>query len=134
MRTGVLIPTARSAAPESAAPDSGAPDSAVPAGPGRVAAIGVWRLTCVAACAAMVVLPLLRPAGPGNSAVADLGLLAAMCATALWAATRAQRIQLPYWFPVGLTVLAGALAILANGGGPHAGHSLLDLAQDVFVF
>jgi hypothetical protein len=96
-----------------------------------------WRLTQVAICVAVAMLPLLRPAGPGNTGLVDLGLLSAMLTSALWASTRSHRIQLPYVLPVGLTVLAGALAVAVAGAvGRYGatGHSLLALLQDVFVF
>jgi O-antigen ligase len=77
---------------------------------------------------AMASLPLLRPAGPGNTGFADVGLIAATVVTALWVSGRGGRIVLPYAWPVALTIGSGALAALASGG------SLLALVQDAFVF
>jgi O-antigen ligase len=104
-----------------------------------------WRLTVVAIWVAMAALPLLRPSGPGNTGAADLAVVGAMLTAAMWASARLHVVRLPYAFPVGLTVLAGALA--AAGAAAHAAggartgaisgagwHSLLALAQDVFVF
>jgi hypothetical protein len=97
--------------------------------------LGRWRFTQIMVCASAVALPLLHPAGPGNTGLADLGLLCGMLGAALWASTRAYRIRLPYAPPVALTVLAGALAVVvADPGGPVAAHSLLALVQDIFVF
>jgi hypothetical protein len=97
-----------------------------------VTRLGRWRVTQVAVCVAVVGMPLLRPAGPGNTGLVDLALLGAMVVSAVWAATRALRVRLPYAWPVGLSVLAGALALLVAGGSPYRG--VLALAQDVFVF
>ncbi len=97
-----------------------------------VTRLGRWRLTQVAICFAVAAMPLLRPAGPGNTGLVDLALLGAMLVSALWAATRALTVRLPYAWPVGIGVLGGALALLVTGTGPYRG--LLALVQDVFVF
>ena len=68
--------------------------------------LGRWRLTQVSICVAVAALPLLRPAGPGNTGLVDLALLAAMMISALWASTRSHQIQLPYAMAVGLTLAA----------------------------
>ena len=73
-------------------------------------------------------LPLLRPAGPGNTGLADVGLIIATLITALWLSGRGQRIYLPYALPVMLTIASGALAAIVSGG------SGLPLIQDAFVF
>jgi len=101
--------------------------------------LGRWRLTQVSICVAVAALPLLRPAGPGNTGLVDLALLAAMMISALWASTRSHQIQLPYAMAVGLTVLAGAAAVTVGGSLGDAGegiaaNSSLALVQDIFVF
>jgi hypothetical protein len=97
--------------------------------------LGRWRVVQVLVCGSAVALPLLRPAAPGNTGLADLGVLCGILGAALWAATNAYRFPLPYAPPVALTVLAGALAVvIADPSSPVAGHSLLALVQDIFVF
>ena len=91
-----------------------------------------WRATQVAIAVAIVALPLLRPSGPGNTGLVDLALVGAMFACALWASTGSHRPHLPYALPVGLTVAAGAMALLVND--VHLRQGLIALAQDVFVF
>lgn len=91
-----------------------------------------WRVTQVAIGVAVVALPLLRPSGPGNTGVVDLALVGAMFACALWASTGWHRPHLPYALPVGLTVAAGALALLVSD--VHLRQGMIALAQDVFVF
>ena len=90
-----------------------------------------WRLAIGAMSVAVVALPILRPAGPGNTGGVDLALAGAILLAAVWASVRGHRVHLPYALPVALTVLAGALAAATSGAG---GHALLALSQDVFVF
>jgi O-antigen ligase/polysaccharide polymerase Wzy-like membrane protein len=108
------------------------PAAAAPAHP--TTRLARWRLTRVAISVAAVALPLLRPSGPGNTGLVDLALLGAMLFSALWASVRSLRLRVPYALPVGLTVLAGALAVTVSGAaGGAAGRGLLAIAQDVFV-
>jgi cell division protein FtsW (lipid II flippase) len=95
---------------------------------------GRRRLTVVAISVAVVALPLLRPSGPGNTGAVDLALLGAVLAAAMWASARSHVIRLPYAIPVGLTMVAGALAAtLADTGVNGRGEGLIALAQDMFV-
>lgn len=93
--------------------------------------LGRWRLAIAAISVAVVALPILRPAGPGNTGFVDLALVIAMLLAAVWASVRGHQVHLPYALPVVLTVFAGSLAAATAGGG---GHTMLALAQDVFVF
>jgi hypothetical protein len=86
------------------------------------------QLTVGVIVLAMASLPLLRPAGPGNTAFADVGLVAAALVTALWLSGHGQRVHVPYAWPVLLTIGSGALAAVI------AGTSGLPLIQDAFVF
>ncbi len=100
--------------------------------------LGRWRLTQVAICVAVIALPLLRPSGPGNTGLVDLALVGAMMTSAVWASARSYRIGVPYAGPVGLIVLAGALALTVAtvfGGKSTAilGPGLVAIAQDIFV-
>ncbi|HTZ44840.1 MAG TPA: O-antigen ligase family protein [Jatrophihabitans sp.] len=85
-------------------------------------------LTTVVIVLAMSALPLLRPAGPGNTGPADVGLVLAALVTALWLALHGHRVRLPYLWPVLLMIAGGALAALV------AGTSGLALLQDAFMF
>jgi hypothetical protein len=80
-------------------------------------------------------MPLLVPAGPGNTAPADLFLAVAVLISVLWLASRRRVIRFPYVFPVGLSILAGALA--STVAYAHAyksvGGGLISLIQDMFV-
>jgi O-antigen/teichoic acid export membrane protein/O-antigen ligase len=80
-------------------------------------------------------LPMLRPAGPGNTAPADLFLGLAILVTALWFASRSQVMRFPYMFPVGLSILAGALAstIAYRHAYVSVGGGLISLIQDAFL-
>jgi len=92
------------------------------------------RVTVVAISAAIVALPLLRPSGPGNTGMVDLALVGAVLAAAMWASARSHVIRVPYAIPVGLTMVAGALAAtLADMGVDGRGNGLIALVQDMFV-
>jgi hypothetical protein len=93
--------------------------------------LGRWRLAIAAISVAVIALPILRPAGPGNTGFVDLALVVAMLLAAVWASVRGHPLHLPYALPVVLTVFAGSLAAATAGSGRH---TLLALAQDVFVF
>jgi O-antigen/teichoic acid export membrane protein/O-antigen ligase len=80
-------------------------------------------------------LPMLRPAGPGNTAPADLFLGLAILVTALWFASRSHVMRFPYMFPVGLSILAGALAstVAYSHAYVSVGGGLVSLIQDAFL-
>src|ERR1700730_7319843 len=80
-------------------------------------------------------LPMLRPAGPGNTAPADLFLGLAILVTALWFASRRQVMRFPYMFPVGLSILGGALAstVAYRHAYVSVGGGLVSLIQDAFL-
>ena len=80
-------------------------------------------------------LPILRPAGVGNTAPADLFLGLAILVTALWFASRSHVMRFPYMFPVGLLILAGALAstVAYSHAYVSVGGGLLSLIQDAFL-
>lgn len=101
-------------------PDAGRPR--LPGLPRRRTAtqIGIILAVCV--------LPLLRPAGPGNTGLVDLGLIMVMLVAALWLSGHGHVVRLPYAVPVALSLVGGALAGLAAGGG------ILALVQDLFLF
>jgi O-antigen ligase len=80
-------------------------------------------------------MPLLVPAGPGNTAPADVFLAAAIVVSAIWLARRRHAMRFPYMFPIGLSVLAGALAstVAYVGGDSSAGSGVVTLVQDGFL-
>src|SRR5690606_28098761 len=68
------------------------------------------------------------PPGPGNTALPDVVLVALALTTFLWAGTRGVPVRWPYLLPTLLTVVAGGVAALANGGVGG-----LTLVKDLFV-
>jgi O-antigen/teichoic acid export membrane protein len=89
----------------------------------------------VALVAAIWAMPLLVPSGPGNTAPADLFLGVFILASALWFASRAHVMRFPYMFPVGLSILAGAMAstVAYRNAYVSVGGGLISLIQDAFV-
>jgi hypothetical protein len=89
----------------------------------------------VALVAAIWAMPLLVPSGPGNTAPADLFLGVFIVASALWFASRAHVMRFPYMFPVGLSILAGAMAstVAYRNAYVSVGGGLISLIQDAFV-
>lgn len=100
------------------------PPEATPAerGPGRV--------VTVLLAAGAATLPLLQPTVGGNASPADLPILLAVVATAIWLLRSRAVIRLPYLLGEGLMVLGGALAAFLRA---DAGSSLA-LVQDLVVF
>ena len=115
-------------APSPAAP-SPAPATARPAG-SDPADLQAPRVQRVAVAVAVFGLPLLRPGGPGNTGLVDVGLLLVLASAAGWASRSRHQLRFPYVVPVGLLVLGGALAALRAGLGPSV---LLTLGQDVYT-
>lgn len=78
----------------------------------------------------LATLPLLVPAGPGNTGPVDLWILLAVVATAAAAVRDRRVVRLPYVVPVLLAVLAALLAALAR---PSSSGTLTAVAQDVLL-
>ena len=98
----------------------------LPAGP-RHSVPGAVVASAVVAIAGM---PLLVPAGPGNTGLADIGIAVCMAVSAGCALRRGWRIRFPYVLPMLLFVAAGGLALLSV----HAAvGGWLALPQDVFT-
>ncbi|WP_427165447.1 O-antigen ligase family protein [Streptomyces sp. C1-1] len=88
------------------------------------------RTATFLACTALFFQPILRPAGPGNSAPVDLLTVATVVATLLWAATSGRRLGAPYAVAMALLLLSGAIAGIA---GPLPGTSLVNLVKEVLL-
>jgi hypothetical protein len=100
--------------------------------PARIAAPALDAgLPAAVAGIAIAAMPLLRPALPGNSALADLAIAAAILATLLWAGWTRVRLRLPYAVAMAALMAAGAGAALL---GSDPGSGLLAVIQDFFLF
>jgi O-antigen ligase len=80
--------------------------------------------------ATVALLPILVPAGPGNTAIADVTMLVSIVLAVLWASRERIPVTFPYAVGVGLMVIGGALAATVNGA--PLGTALV-LAQDLFL-
>lgn len=109
--------------------DAGAPTPAARRWPARANVVQVLMM------AGIWSLPLLRPAGPGNTGPTDLVLAVAVLAAILWVATHRHLVRFPYALPAGLSIAAGTLAstVAYAGGYVSVGGGLLATTQDVFV-
>jgi len=121
--TVIGLPAGRPETPPVTRP-SDAPMEALPA------AISGKRLALGVLAASVVTMPLLRPAGPGNSGPADVAIALAIAATLYWAGSAKIRLRVPYAAPVGLLVIAGALAALVSG---RSGLGAIALTQDLIL-
>lgn len=86
------------------------------------------RLAVGSAVAAIALLPLLRPAGPGNSAPIDALIVLTLVAVLVWLGSCRREIRLPYALPLGLVLLGGAVGALA---GPVPASGVVALVQDI---
>ncbi len=78
----------------------------------------------------VALLPLLVPAGPGNTAVADAAMAGSLLVAAMWVSRERLPIAFPYASGVFLLVIGGALAATV-AGAPVS--TALVLAQDLFL-
>jgi hypothetical protein len=75
-------------------------------------------------------LPLLSPAGPGNSALADLGICGCITVALLWVSRARLTISFPYVVGVTAMMVGGAFAATAAGAPLGSG---LVIAQDLLL-
>ena len=75
-------------------------------------------------------LPFLVPAGPANTAAADVGIVLSIVLAVLWVARAHLPIKLPYLVGVGGLILGGAFAAFVSAAPLGVG---LVLAQDVLL-
>jgi O-antigen ligase len=86
------------------------------------------RAVAIALAVAIATMPILVPAGPGNTAGADPTIAAACLFTFIWLYRTRARVRVPYLLPVSVLMLAGLVATYFSG------HQLVVLAvvQDGF--
>jgi O-antigen ligase len=89
------------------------------------------RFATLTVLAAVALLPVLRPSGPGNSAPVDVVIVVVIGATLLSVIASRSPIRLPYAVPVGVLVVAGAVGALLHEPTSAA---VTALGQDVLVF
>jgi O-antigen ligase len=78
----------------------------------------------------VALLPLLVPAGPGNTAIADAAMAGSLLVAVLWVSRERLQLSFPYAAGVSLMVIGGALAATVVAAPLSTG---LVLAQDVFL-
>jgi O-antigen ligase len=78
---------------------------------------------------ALWTVPILTPAGPGNTALPDVFMVAAVVMTFLWLYRYGAAVALPYSLGVGILMIAGLLAAV-HQRAPLAG---LPVLQDLFL-
>ncbi|WP_330476158.1 O-antigen ligase family protein [Terrabacter sp. C0L_2] len=78
--------------------------------------------------ASLVVLSVLVPSGPGNTALADVGILAFVVSLFVWMRRKRLVVTLPYALPVGIMMLSGAVAAYLA----HAESAAIAVLQDLF--
>ena len=103
--------------------------------PGTPAADRRRNVVKVVMGAAIAAMPWLVPAGTGNTAPADVFLAAALFIGALWFSSHRQPMRFPYMLPIGMSILAGALAstVAFSGAYVSVGGGLVTLIQDAFL-
>lgn len=87
-----------------------------------------WRKLAVGStCLAVALLPLLRPAGPGNSSPVDGAIAISILSTLGWAVSERLIVRVPYVVPIAIIGLAGLIASLFS---LYPGTGLLAVVQD----
>ncbi|HET7356549.1 MAG TPA: O-antigen ligase family protein [Nocardioidaceae bacterium] len=111
------------------APPAAALEPPVTGPAGEPTTAHLWRAAPL--CFAMVTLPLISPAAPGNVSLADLGVAAATGSVLLTATYRQVSLRLPYVVGVGVLLIAGTLAALVAEAA--ASTTTITLMQDVWM-
>jgi hypothetical protein len=96
----------------------------------RLNALDRARTPVIAAAAAVALLPLLRPGGPGGIAPVDLLIALALAACVFWGVSSEERWHFPYAFAMLLFVAGGVIGGLS---GPVPGAGVTALIQDVIL-
>jgi hypothetical protein len=87
------------------------------------------RSVRVTMAVAITFIPLLRPAGPGNTGLTDVGIIAAVLAVGIWMRRTRRAVQLPYLLGMGLMIVAGVIATWRA----MSGSSAMAILQDIFM-
>jgi O-antigen ligase len=74
-------------------------------------------------------VPLLTPPGPGNTAIADVTMAAALAMTALWLYRTGAKVILPYSLGIGILMTAGLIAAIHH----RAAFAGVAIVQDLFM-
>lgn len=98
--------------------------------PASTSAPVVPWLVLVPVAAAVLMLPDLRPSGPGNSSPVDVLIALSIAVTLFWVGYAGQSLRLPYGVATALIMTGGAVASLA---GPLPATGLLAIVQDLVV-
>jgi hypothetical protein len=93
-------------------------------------ALGEDRLAVGLTAAAVALIPLVWPSGPGNSAYVDPLIALSFVACLLWAGTSAHLWRFPFAVGIGLFMTGGALGALA---GPVPWSGVVALLQDLVL-
>jgi O-antigen ligase len=93
-------------------------------------ALGRPRLSVLLAAAAVALLPLLRPGGPGNTAPVDLAIGLALAVGIFLAVSSGEKWRFPYAVPMLLFLTGGAIGAIA---GPVPAAGITALAQDIVL-
>jgi O-antigen ligase len=88
------------------------------------------RAATATVAAAVALLPLLIPKGPGNSAPVDVLMAVAVGTVVFWAGSGNQPIRVPYGISLSLFMAAGILGAMS---GPVPASGLLSVFQDAFL-
>lgn len=110
-------------------------DTAAPlTGPGTVGRGSARReedLLAALVGGTVCLLPFLAPAGPGNTALADVGVAACIVVALMWVTREQLPVKFPYALGTMLLVLGGSLAALTAAAPASVA---LVLAQDIVLF
>jgi O-antigen ligase len=78
---------------------------------------------------ALWTVPILTPAGPGNTAIADVTMVAALVMTMLWLYRTGAKAILPYSLGIGILMTAGLIAAIHH----RAAYAGVAIVQDLFM-
>jgi O-antigen ligase len=88
------------------------------------------RMATAATAAAVALLPLLIPSGPGNTAPADVLIAVAVATVLWWAGSGGHPVRVPYGMALALFMASGILGAMT---GPVPTNGLLAVLQDGFL-
>ena len=89
----------------------------------------ISRLVGYLIALALWTVPILTPAGPGNTALADVTMGAALVMTVLWLYRYGGKVVLPYSLGIGILMIAGSIAAVHQ----RAAYSGITIVQDLFL-